>query len=333
MKTFTVPSFESGEAIMLFGSKLDESEGGILDFSEVGFAKPAGMILLSQFISRAVREGKVHDIIGAGRYTYPANMGFYQCCGLEVPRHDAPGNGNYLPLKSVDLAAWRQAAIDAKLSFGELADQRVGRMAYLIARTGRGDLFDLIKYCLREIVRNALEHGEGETLWIAGQYWPQSHEVELSIFDNGIGVRRGIIQNEKFAGVSSDRDAIRLAIMPSTSGKKMYGEGAPSQAEGTESKWDNSGFGLYVTSQLARESGYFVIGSGENYQQLSGPNTKTGTFGLSGTFISMHFDVEGLRQTAARVDKIVDKGEAIAKRRFASGGDVTASAASKSINS
>lgn len=333
MKALIVPSFESGEAIMSFGSMLNGSESAILDFSEIGFAKPAGMILLSQFISRAVNEGKVRDITGTGSYTYPANMGFYQCCGLDVPRHDAPGNGNYLPLKSVDLVAWRQAAVERNLSFGELADQRVGRMAYLIARADRGDLFDLIKYCLREVVRNALEHGEGDALWIAGQYWPQNHEVELSIFDNGIGVWRGIVQNEKFAGISNDRDAIRLAIMPSTSGKKMYGEGAPGRAEVAESKWENSGFGLYVTSRLARESGYFVIGSGENYRQLSGANIKTGTFGLSGTFISMHFDVEGLRRTAPRVNEIVDKGERIAKRRFASGDDVTASAASKSVDS
>lgn len=176
-----------------------------------------------------------------------------------------------------------------------------------------------------------MEHGEGESMWICGQYWPQSNQVELCIFDNGVGVRRGIIKNEKFSSIKNDRDAIRIAIMPSTSGKKVYGSEAEIQAKDITGRWGNSGFGLYVTSQFARESGFFVIGSGSSYQQISGSENKKGGFGLSGTYIAMHFHVGGLLRTATRVNEIVNKGESFARRHFASGAEVMASAASKFI--
>lgn len=328
-KKFAVPDFSSGKKIIEFNQELMGCQSAILDFSGLGFAKPSGMVLLSQIIRKAVEAGKVIDFEGAASYSYPANVGFFDCCLLNVPRHDAAGGENYLPLQCVDLEDWKMSANQNNIPFGELANQRVGRMAFLISRQSRGDLFELIKYCLREIVRNAMEHGGGKKMWLAGQYWPGNNDVELSIYDNGVGIRASLAENEKFSNVESDHDAVRLAILPSISGKRKYGTADEIEAEDGKGKWSNSGFGLFVTSQLAKNSGYFVIGSGSGYQQLSGPEIKKGDFGLAGTYIAMHFNVAGLRQTAARVDEIVTKGESFAKRHFASGAEVLASAASK----
>jgi hypothetical protein len=329
MVTLLVPPFTSGSEIVAFGRDLDGAREVTLDFSSVGFAMPSGMVLLSQFIAQAVRDGRVIGFTGAAPYGYPANMGFFDICGLDVPKHNAPGNENYLPLQAIDLNEWRAYAVASGLPFGQLADQRVGRMAFLLTRTYRGDLFDLLKYCLREIVRNSLEHGEGSTLWVSGQYWPYSHEVELSIYDNGIGIRSAITQNMRFSSINNDRDAIRLAIMPSTSGKKLYASANDIDCNDGLGQWSNSGFGLYITSQIARGCGSFVVGSGASYQEISGHENKKGEFGLSGTFVSLRLHVGGLRLVASAVSEIAQKGESFARRHFASGAEVLASAASK----
>lgn len=330
-KKFAVPDFSSGKKIIEFNRELMSCESAILDFSGLGFAKPAGMVLLSQIIREAVKAGKISGFKGAASYSYPANVGFFECCLLDVPRYDAAGGENYLPLQCVDLEDWKAIAIKSNIPFGELANQRVGRMAYLISRQVRGNLFELIKYCLREIVRNAMEHGAGKKMWLSGQYWPGNNEVELCIFDNGVGIRSALAENDKFSSLASDLDAVRLAILPSISGKRKYGSADEIETEDGTGKWGNSGFGLFVTSQLAKNSGYFVIGSGSGYKQLRGTESKKGDFGLAGTYIAMHFNVAELRRTAAKVDEIVTMGESFAKRHFASGAEVLASAASKNL--
>lgn len=71
-----VPEFSSGKKIIQFLHELKNHDEVVLDFSELGFAKPAGMVLLSQIIRAAVEDGKVDDFRGAVPYSYAANVGF-----------------------------------------------------------------------------------------------------------------------------------------------------------------------------------------------------------------------------------------------------------------
>lgn len=333
MKSIIVPQFVAIDDIITFGAELLSGPPVSLDFSYVGFAKPTGMVLLSQFVSKAVELGLVGDITGVESYGYPANVGFFEACSLTVPRYAGAGGENYIPVHSRDLAIWRAAALGRKMPYGQYANHQAGRPAYLVTRTTKGDLFELVKYCIREIVRNSMEHGGGKNLCMAGQYWPQRHEVELCIYDNGIGVLASISENEKFRNVSGDDAAIRLAVLPSTSGKKTdMTEKAP-DGQNPEQDWGNSGFGLYVTSQLARESGRFFIGSGDRFLDLRGTEKRRGDFGLNGTLISMSFDVEALERTANKVASVVGKGESFARRHVGASAEVMASAASKFIMS
>ncbi|MRU14946.1 DUF1998 domain-containing protein [Roseovarius sp. A21] len=326
-----VPAFKDELGIIEFGNTL-RSDGPIkLDFSSIGFATPSGMLLLSRHIRSAVDRGIVTGHIGTEPNDYAANVGFFKHCGIEVPRRQASGGENYLPLQAVDLGKWRSDAKKSSLSFGELANQRVGRMARLIARDTRGNLFDLMKYCLREIVRNALEHGDGDTMWITGQYWPARDTVELSIFDNGIGILRSLQRNEKFSNIGDDLKALRLAVLPSTSGVHKQESSNAAGPETTDDTWNNSGFGLYVTSQLARRKGHFVIGSGSKFLRIGSHRYEKGDFSLSGTYVSMNFSVAELQRAAAEVGTIVKKGESIAQRYVSKDADAFASAASKEI--
>ncbi|MEP1612062.1 MAG: DrmB family protein [Roseobacter sp.] len=330
-KKIIVPAFKNETGVIEFGNTLRSEKTVVLDFSNLGFATPSGMLLLSRYIRDAVDRGIIEGHTGAIPNSYEANVGFFQHCGIDVPRREAFGGENYLPLQAVDLVKWRSDAKDSSLSFGELSDQRVGRMAYLITRATNGNLFDLMKYCLREVVRNAMEHGAGDTMWIAGQYWPATDQVELSIFDNGIGILKSLRQNERFSGIETDLNALRLAVLPSTSGFFSGSGGEPPEPKREDNKWRNSGFGLYVTSQLARKTGHFVIGSSTKFLRIGSHKYENGEFSLPGTYVSLNFSVAELQRAATEVGSIVEKGERIAQRYISKGAQIFASAASKEI--
>jgi hypothetical protein len=331
VKRITVPSFKNELGIIEFGNVLWSDKPVKLDFSDLGFATPSGMLLLSRHIRSAVERGIVTAHSGAEANGYAANVGFFEQCGIEVPRREAAGGENYLPLQAVDLVKWRKDAESSSLSFGELSDQRVGRMASLIARSTRGNLFDLMKYCLREIVRNAMEHGAGDTMWITGQYWPLLDRVELSIFDNGIGILKSLQRNERFSNIDDDLTALRLAVLPSTSGVYKEMRAGQTSTVAADDSWRNSGFGLYVTSQLAHRKGHFVLGSGSKFLRIGSHKHEKGEFSLSGTYVSMNFSVADLQRAATEVKSIVLKGERFAQRFLSGGGSVLASAASKEV--
>lgn len=164
-----------------------------------------------------------------------------------------------------------------------------------------------------------------------GQYWTERREIELAVIDQGIGLRRALVENPRFAGLNSDRNAIRLALLPSTSGKKIYDPSKAEREYDEDGEWGNSGFGLYITSQIARRAGRFLIASGDSRLELSGNAQKPGGFSLPGTLVSMKFNVDRLGRLEPSLKLISDRGEAIAKRFLTAGADVLASAASRLI--
>lgn len=325
-----VPHFENASGISNFIGQLRHVKNVELDFSQIGYASPSGMVLLSSSIAKAVNEGRIANFVNAKDYVYPANIGFFDACGLDVKKYQSNGSSTYYPLTVHDLDQFRDNAKIQKKSLGEYIDFKVGRLAYLITRKSSGDLFYLIKFCLRKLVRNAAEHSEGKSLSICGQYWQGNGKVELAFLDDGIGLMHSLNQNPRFESLKSDLSAIRVAMLPSTSGKKIYDAAQPS-AQKTDDIWENSGFGLYMTSQLARECGEFTLISGSAAQFLKQDTKADMPFNLIGTFVSIVLDVSELQRTETRIKAIADKGESFAKRHFHSGAEVIASAASRFI--
>lgn len=69
-------------------------------------------------------------------------------------------------------------------------------------------------------MRNVVEHSKLDLIEYCGQYWPSRHMVEVAILDVGNGVRRGLRHNP-YLNISSDRDALHLALLPWVSGKRF----------------------------------------------------------------------------------------------------------------
>lgn len=103
----------------------------------------------------------------------------------------------------------------------------------------------LLSYSLREIIRNCFEHGGARSCYIMGQRWKNGH-AELAILDRGVGIKHAL--SKRFP-LDSTRKALELAVVPGIS------------SGNTESNdyYANSGFGLFVTSELCRRYGKFAL--------------------------------------------------------------------------
>lgn len=331
LKGLYVPAFGDLDGMQGFANELRSLSNIALDFSRVGFATPTGMLVLASLIEEAVRAGRVHIQSGITPYDYPSNMGFYAACGLDVAKHEAPGSATYFPITRFDVTQLRARAAELGIPIGAHVNLTVGRLAYLITRQTSGDLFYTVKYCLREILRNVAEHSQSDRVLVMGQYWPELNQVELAVLDRGIGLRAALSENPKFSGLASDRYATRVALLPSTSGKKVYDAAEKIHELDAEGEWGNSGFGLYVTSQMARRTGSFTIASGDARLEITGNKKRSGAFCLPGTLVSMKMNVRQLGRLEPVLKQISDRGEAIAKRFLTAGADVLASAASRLI--
>ncbi|WP_241822000.1 ATP-binding protein [Herbaspirillum sp. C7C8] len=168
-------------------------------------------------------------------------------------------------------------------------------------------------YSVREIIRNVFEHSQADECFICGQRW-YGGQVEVAIVDEGVGIARTLSRTHDFF---FDDEALPLAVRPGVSRTAGLSE--------VENIYDNSGYGLYVLSELAASFGWFALGSGtamlvgRKQERLIEPCSFEGTFfGLRLNSTPSNF------QSVLR--DIIDVGEAEA---LASGAKARASGRSR----
>ena len=155
-----------------------------------------------------------------------------------------------------------------------------------------------VSYSIREVIRNTFEHSHSEVCYFCGQKYKDG-SVELAIFDEG----RGILPSLSEAyNLVEDAEGLRTVIKPGVS--RM------SDKDTRANIFGNSGFGLFVLSELGRCFGYFNLASGSANIKI---NSKAYTEGiqpeLPGTFISLRFN-NAPKSFSGTLDDIVSSGEA-----------------------
>ena len=136
----------------------------------------------------------------------------------------------------------------------------------------------LYNYALREIIRNVFEHSGATECYVCGQRW-YNGKVEITVVDEGIGIAESLTSN-----VSE-----------------------------SENIYDNSGFGLYVLSQLATNFGWYVLGSGSS--RLVGHNRQIAEekLNFSGTYFGMQL-LHPPKQFSGTLRDIISVGEEEAEK-------------------
>lgn len=181
-------------------------------------------------------------------------------------------------------------------------------------------------FVIRELLRNIPEHSQSKSIWYCAQYWPTYDLVELAILDEGIGISKSLADSYEFRELyNNDYEALKLALELGVSGtfsstRRSIGTG----------DWKNSGYGLYMVSQMCAELGAsFIIASGDSAIRMAKEDgritqTRYDTY-IDGTAIQIRIrPSNNINYDQVRRD-ILRRGEELARSK-----DYTIHSASKS---
>ena len=194
----------------------------------------------------------------------------------------------------------------------EVIEKRAKKMATIVAQ-GNKKFEKWLSFVIREIMRNIPEHSKSDTIWYCAQYWPSYDLVELAIMDEGIGIRGSLCENISHIKLATnDENAIKLSLKPGISGKNINNNYM-------QSEWDNSGYGLYMVSEMCAElDASFILASGNSAIRI---NKKNGQVVQQSVETIVHGKAIQIRiRPSLTVDyeeirrKIVQRGESIARK-------------------
>jgi hypothetical protein len=315
--TIKFPAKELG-SILHFGKELDYFSMRnelTVDMADQSFFSPFALLFVASKL-KSFCERNAHlklDFANFREHDYPKHMGFYQLCGFDYGRKVGDQHGeNYIPISELTRDTLYARPEDRFAELPDLVQRHADELALLIARdqNKNRDLYDALSYAIREVMRNVFEHSEANSLYYCAQYWPKSNRVEFALADFGVGIRRGLGENPNFR-FNNDKDAIEYSLLPSVSGKTHL----PRRS----TVWFNSGYGLYMTSRLARHGGNFVLASGMKAIHLTNKNKGNYDTSFSGTALRFNFDVDEIGSVTARLDQFRNEGAKIAKSIAGSG--------------
>jgi len=300
-------------------------ENVTIDFSELHFSRPYSMLCVGSYIKRFVHERKTCGLetyqagidASTSAHSYLMHIGFFDYIGLKLGKKigEASGSNTYFPIHKI---SHDELLIKQSPPYTTLADVihiESKSLAKVILGNASKESLLVISYCLREIIRNVFEHSGSENCFICGQQWYDS--VQIAIIDEGVGIRNSLQTKYKS---DNDKDAILYAIQPGISGKNIE--------ESTKNKHDNSGFGLYILSEIGKQFGWFTVSSGNSKLILSNNNKHDEKIiHNNGTSIGLHLD-KYPKSFQKTLDEIIHNGEFEA---YMEGRSISASITSRTI--
>ncbi len=230
-------------------------------------------------------------------YQYACHMGFFRAAGFSEGKApgEAPGGGSYFPVQRININELMRKAIESGrfLEQGDIIEQEAKKLSIILTQGQEPELQKALQFLLREAIRNIPEHAETEDVWLCGQYWRNRDVAEIAILDEGIGIYNSITQNPVHRGyINTNEDALRWAIKPGISASF-----APTKMRKRSNYWVNSGFGLYMISEICKQTdGWLTLVSGDECMRVF-PNIDS--------IYRAHFKgtALGIRIKPSRIDK------------------------------
>lgn len=279
----------------------------VLDFSRVAFARPYGTLLIAEAIrylqSARARYGlglrySENGVVAGPRtaaVSYLGHIGFFRRVGIPFGNEPAQalGSSSYLPITPIS-----REGLQATGEYGALQraiETESERLAKVVSVDEQ--CVDMLAYCFREIIRNVFEHAETPECVVTAQKWPSKKQVELAIVDRGRGVHASLLG--AYADINP-AEAVQMALRPGITRRA----GAPE-----EGVWDNTGFGLYVTSELCRQYGRFTVVSSGRALSVAPYHEELRDAFFPGTAIRLLIDIEDAEYFGNLLASIVRRGE------------------------
>jgi hypothetical protein len=278
-----------------------------IDFSELRFVFPFATLLLAETIRDLVmyREQKgLHTqsptdspaFHRSEAVSYLMHFGFFQFVGLPYGRmpNEAPGNRNYIPIRILT----ETELIGKSTQIQDAVQNESRNIAEMIYDNDEERI--MLSYCFREIIRNVFEHAMIDYCTIMAQKWnygDMAGDVEIAIVDRGRGIFNSMKEAYELASVE---EAIEEALKPGTSRIRQ---------PQNQSQWDNTGFGLYIVSQLGMMYGDFAICTNGKLVSISAKGRESYDVAFKGTAIKLRINTRDAEYFPNVLRGIVQKGE------------------------
>ncbi|MDU2065598.1 MAG: hypothetical protein E6713_12285 [Sporomusaceae bacterium] len=281
-----------------------------IDIAKMTYVRPFGaLVLATELANRYERTGKSVRLFGLSEkikaHSYLGHVGFFKAAYFEIGKAvgEAKGSSSYIPFRRISESELikEQADLDDEFGISKPIQYFIENKAQSMSRiiTCKSDEVTSIAYCIREVIRNVFEHGGASDCFVFGQKW-DTRVVELGIADKGRGVLRSLQEKHN---VTQDCEALRMCIEPGISGKDTS----------LTDEWSNSGFGLYVLSELGKRFGKFMLCSGSQGIVCSKGKCEIIDCSFHGTVLQLNLNLNRINNIATIIDDIIREGEAIAQ--------------------
>jgi hypothetical protein len=279
----------------------------IIDFSELQYVFPFATLLLAESIRDLIicrEQNGLNTLSSIGSLafnmseaiSYLMHFGFFQFVGLPYGKmpNEIPGNRNYIPIRI--LTERELTGKSARIQDAVQCESE--NIAGMIYDTDEKRM--MLSYCFREIIRNVFEHAMIDYCTIMAQKWNYGNvagDVEIAIVDKG----KGIFDTMREAyELTSIEEAILESLKPGTSRVRQHQN---------QNEWDNTGFGLYIVSQLGRRYGNFTICSNGKLLNISTQSENFYNVAFNGTAIKLRINTRDAEYFPNIFRQIMQKGE------------------------
>ena len=329
---FLVPRDHILEKILLFGNQLAAYSGNcdeaVFDFQGKGLDTPFGMLYLAFAIKNFKQKypNVIFTPINHSERWYASHMGYFQTCGFEIGKLPGQANGSdtYLPITIISVAGLRDQAKNEIKEVGDVIEEYSKKLSAILLQHDDVSTLEILAYTFREVIRNIVEHSKSDTIAFSAQFRTKAKQAEIAILDTGIGIRSGLSSNPHLK-ISTDHEALNLALMPGISGKFYKGV-----KESPYDVWQNSGYGLFAVSRLCGHGGKFTICSGDTALALKPEKKEYHQAAFQGTALRIILPAAEIRNTKTTLATIMKEGRQLEKELGLSGAQ--ASTASKMLS-
>lgn len=262
-----------------------ELENVRLDFAPLSYSYPTAMLVagskIRSWIALRSANGLATQALGINAanqtHSYLMHLGFFNFIYIERGNRvgEARGSTSYLPITKIEHPNIHPSDVGVNNWYDAIEIEARRLAGVLVGSHDDSEALRTYTYSIREIIRNVFEHSQARECYICGQRWWDG-QVEVAIVDEGVGIGQTL---RAAYPIDSDADALRLAIQPGTSRTRQLLQ--------DQNVYDNSGFGLYILSNLAASFGWFRLGSGSAELKGQGANRETGELLFNGTFFGM----------------------------------------------
>lgn len=306
MPIIYLPKNINFETTAIFFKQLENNfltEDVYIDINQLQFSTPTSMLIIGSKLKawRAARESKqlrtgFKKVINSEAISYLRHLGFFDFIGSKKnvgkKMGEAFGSETYVPIIKIE-----KPKFDTLDNWYESIISSVRGLANVLAGTKHDtEEHRFYLYALREIVRNVFEHSQVDECFISGQRWGNG-KVEIAIVDEGIGLLASLNRSHKLC---NEEDAIRLAIKPGVS--------ATNDITVAENIYDNSGYGLYVLSEVVANFGCFTLGSGSKRLISTLEKQSIDTLEFNGTYVGLELN-KAPKQFSDILKDVIASGE------------------------